>query len=242
MIYTMSVRGKSAAQHVCDFLAEGYRDFAPETIESLFGFAERSTLYGGRFFTGPQLTDRDIKAMYDMDIGFRIPLTNHFVSLEEYKENRTFLEKYHREGNSIIATNDDLAKWVRQDFPKYRVEASVIKNIDSLRKIDKALALYDTVILPMRCNEQMDFLRTVSNKDRVTLFANAGCALTCPSHLCYPSFSKMNKFTGAKFQCSQGLKERQMRGMVDFDLNVYWEMGFRRFKVLRSRRGGKTGH
>lgn len=71
-------------------------------------------------------------------IGVRMPLTNSYVELEEYRENRPLLEKYHREGNAVIVTNDDLARWIREDFPEYRIEASVIKNINSYQGIEEA--------------------------------------------------------------------------------------------------------
>ena len=34
----------------------------------------------------------------------------------------------------------------------------------------------------------------------------------------------------------------ELRGMIDFDLDRYADMGYSRFKVLRSRPGGMTGH
>ena len=69
----------------------------------------------------------------------------------------------------------------------------MIKNIDSLAKIDKAAGIYDSIILPMSANEDEAFLVSIGNKAQITLFANAGCALTCPSKICYPSISKANK-------------------------------------------------
>ena len=68
------------------------------------------------------------------------------------------------------------------------------------------------------------------------LFANAGCALTCPSKICYPSISKANKVGDHNlFRCSQSLKYRELLGMVDFDLDYLQSLGFSRFKLLRSR-------
>jgi len=178
-----------------------------------------------------------------MNINVRLPITNHFATPEEYEENQTFLEKYHRPGNSLIITNDDLAKWIRSDFPDYRLEASVIKNIHTLKKVDEAFAIYDTVILPMASNDDEELLKAVDNKKNITLFANAGCAYTCPSKICYPSVSKANK-TGDKslFQCSQKMKERNTIGMFDFDLDYLKSLGFERFKLLRPRQGDQTGY
>jgi hypothetical protein len=94
----------------------------------------------------------------------------------------------------------------------------------------------------MRLNEDLDFLEKIEAKDRITLFANAGCALTCPSKLCYLSISKFNKGNGGEFQCSQMFKERKLEGMVDFPLQPYIDRGFHRFKLLRARPGGMTGY
>jgi hypothetical protein len=242
MQYTVSARGKSAAQPIQQFIKLNYSDIPVEEINSFFGFTEACTLYGGRFFGGTELSRYDIRSMYKMDINLRLPLTNHHASPEEYEEYRPFLEKYHRPGNSLIITNDELAGWIRTDFPEYRLEASVIKNIDNLKKVDAAFKIYDTVILPMASNNDEEFLKSLDRKEDITLFANAGCALTCPSKICYPSISKANK-VGDKdlFQCSQKLKERNTIGMFDFDLEKLRSMGFERFKLLRPRKGNLTG-
>ena len=243
MQFTISARGKPAALPIQQFIKRNFSEIPIEKIDSFFGFTTHTTLYGGRIWGSTEISEYDIRSMYKMDINLRLPLTNHHVSRDEYEENLPFLEKYDRPGNSVIITNDDLARWIREDFPNYRLEASVIKNIKSLKKIDEAEKLYDTVILPMSCNEDEEFLLSIENKKIITLFANAGCALTCPSKICYPSISKANK-SGDKdlFQCSQKLKYRELLGMLDFDLEHLQTLGFNRFKLLRSRTGGATGH
>ena len=83
--------------------------------------------------------------------------------------------------HSVIITHDDLARWIRRDFPHYRIDASVIKNINTPKKLAQALELYDEVVLPMTSNEDLPFLESIADKSRITLFANAGCAFTCPA-------------------------------------------------------------
>ena len=241
MQFTISVRGKVAEIPILGFLARNYPDIPHDQIDSVFGFLEKSTLYGGRPFTEPQISDADVNKLYSVGLGARIPLTNLYAELEEYQENLPLLEKYHREGNAVIVTNDNLARWIRTDFPKYKIEASVIKNIDSCDEIEKAFELYDTVVLPMKLNEDIDFLTQIENKARITLFANAGCALTCPSKICYPSISKMNKYKGGEFMCSQTLKYREQHGMIDFDLEKLAALGFSRFKLLRAKPASIAG-
>jgi hypothetical protein len=242
MQFTVSARGKAAAVPIQRFISTNYDSLPLEQIDSFFGFTEASTLYGGRFFFNTELSRYDVRSLYKMNINVRLPLTNHFATPEEYEENMPFLAKYHRPGNSLIITNDELAGWIRVDFPDYRLEASVIKNINNLGKVEAAFEIYDTVILPMSSNDDEKFLKSIDNKKNITLFANAGCAYTCPSKICYPSISKANK-TGDNdlFRCSQKLKERNMIGMFDFDLEYLQDLGFERFKLLRPRAGNMTG-
>lgn len=241
LTYTVSARNKPPDFPVMAYLRKNYGNIALREIDSVFGFVERSTLYGGRGFTRRELSQRDVTQLNNAGIGIRIPMSNHYVDREEYEHNKGLLARYQRQCNSIITTNDDLARWIRQDFPKYRLDASVIKNIKSYKKIDEALELYDSVVLPMRLNEDLEFLEKIEAKDRIVLFANAGCALTCTSKLCYLSISKINKGKGGEFECSQPIKSRDLYGMVDFPLDPYINLGFRHFKLLRSRPGGMTG-
>jgi hypothetical protein len=108
-------------------------------IDSLFGFVERSTLYGGRVFAERELSDRDFFQLNNAGIGIRLPISNHFVRRDEYERNLPLLQKYYRPCNSIIVTNDKLARWIRRDFPNYQIDASVIKNLKTQRKINEAL-------------------------------------------------------------------------------------------------------
>jgi hypothetical protein len=242
MQFTISARGKSANTPVLRFLATSFGNIAVRQIDSVFGFVERCSLYGGRVFREPELTERDIGIMNELGIGLRLPLSNHYVDRAEYELFRPLLRKYHRAGNSVIITRDELAHWVREDFPDYQIEASVIKNIDTHAEIERAFDLYDTVVLPMRVNQDTEFLSALACKERITLFANAGCALTCPSRICYPSISRANKFTGEQARCSYELKPREMLGIMDFDLDQLVRLGFSRFKMLRPRDHGMTGY
>lgn len=239
--FTLSARGKDPRLPILRFLAREYPQIAIAQVESVFGFVEPSTLYGGRPFAQPELSARDVAVMAECGVGLRLPLSNHHVTREEYERNRAFLARYHRRGNSVITTAEQLASWVRADFPDYEIEASVIKELDTHEKIARSLEVYDTVVLPMRLNLDLEFLGSLAPKGRITLFANAGCALTCPAKICYPSFSKANKFEGSSIACSFSLRPRELYGMLDFDLGKLASMGFSRFKLLRSRSHGLTG-
>ncbi len=247
VIYTVSARGKKGEQPVMDFLQEKFSDVPLNQIDSLFGFVERCTLYGGRPFIARQISDADVQAMYDHSIGLRIPMTNLFINEDEYQEYGWLFEKYHREGNSIIVKEDTLARWIKRDYPKYKLEASMIKDIDTYDKITAALEIYDTVVLPMHMNTRYEFLEKIAEKNRVMLFANAGCAYNCPARICYRTISLINKFESPSdvaahkiFRCSKATRPRKELGVIDFNLERLASLGFKRFKLLRQVPGGVT--
>lgn len=244
---------------ILDFLNTYFRNIPLDRIDSVFGFLEASTLYSGRPFLKRQLSDADLAVMENLRIGLRIPCTNHFLTKQEYQKHIPFFEKYQREGNSVICTNDQLAAWIRRDFPLYQIEASILKEIKSQEGINRALKLYDSVILPMNLNYNVSFLSSIRHKDRITLFGNAGCALTCPRRICYENISRCNKKLALQKHlqrkisilfrmgfstrwCSNRLHPRLLKGMVDFDLQALNNLGFRRFKMLRENRILVTGH
>ena len=259
IIYTLSARGKKKRFPIQDFLKKNFPNIPLKKVDSIFGFVEKSTLYSGRPFLHPQLSDEDINYLYHHEVGIRIPFTNHYFSDQEYQKNKTILDKYHRKGNSLIITNDQLAQRIKNDYPDYHIEASILKEIDTLEKIERALNLYDTIVLPMNVNRNKKLLQNIGPKHRITLFGNAGCALTCPNRICYEYISKRNKFLGKnpvilryiyhyiffylnQRWCMHKIKPRKLHGIIDFDLNEYYEMGFHRFKMLREHKGRKTGY
>lgn len=76
--FTMSARGKTSDLPALRFLARNFATVLVASIDSLFGFVESSTFYGGRVYCTPELGPRDVAIMYDVGIGLRLPITNHF--------------------------------------------------------------------------------------------------------------------------------------------------------------------
>ena len=254
--FTVSARGKHAWQPVMPYLEAHFGGLPSGRIESVFGFVEPCTLYGGRPYWFRQISDADTRELNSRGIGVRIPLTTHRVTRAGYEYNRRLLDKYHRRPNALIVHDDALVPWLRADYPQYRIEASMLKFLNTHDKIERALGVYDTVVVPMDMVENRAFLQTMPHKDRVTLFGNAGCALTCPARICYARISRANRLLGSRnpfvrwclgfpfgiwhVRCSQSTIERRTRGIVDFELAPLIAMGFRRFKMLRARPGRQT--
>lgn len=258
-IYTVSIRGKKCKYPIQSFLKEEFPSLPIDKIDSVFGFVEASALYSGRPYLGRQISDNDYQFLQKNNIGLRIPFTNHYCTRKEFDENRPIFEKYHKKGNSVITTNEDLAKWIRSNYPNYQLEASILKNISTQKEINRCLDIYDTVVLPMNLNLKTDFLESIENKDKITLFGNAGCALSCPNRICYEYLSKHNKKLTQLNKplrylyfvyhiglvdkwCMHRIKPRNLKGLTDFNLNTFKEMGFKRFKMLREHKERNSGY
>ncbi|MBP8926697.1 MAG: hypothetical protein KBG75_12625, partial [Pseudomonadales bacterium] len=61
MQFTISARGKESRQPIQQFIKIHFPEVPPGQIESFFGFAEACTLYGGRFFTHPEISRYDLR-------------------------------------------------------------------------------------------------------------------------------------------------------------------------------------
>ncbi len=236
--FSVSARGKSELQPIAHYLGE---HFFGVPIKSVFGFREHTKLYGGRQYLAPELSDGDIRWMYDHDIGYRIPLQSIQANFQDYKDSRKFLEKYHRPGNSVILVRHDLAEWIRQDFPEFEIEASVIHQIKSVERIPQLEDIFDIVVLHPSLNDQADVLATIQNKDKIRLFANAGCMYRCPTMECYKTFSANNRGDPIPFACSQHHmpEYRSQVTFHTFDVDQLVALGFSKFKQLRNK--GITG-
>src|SRR5258708_6674370 len=71
MKFTISARGKPNERAILPFLAKSFPAIPIIQIDSIFGFVEPSTLYGGRIFDKPELTEHDVSRLYYVGIGVR---------------------------------------------------------------------------------------------------------------------------------------------------------------------------
>jgi len=122
--FTVSARGKPPNQPVFAYLRENYGNLRINEIDSLFGFVEKSTLYGGRKFVDRELSEKDVRDLNSAGIGVRLPMSNHVAERREYRMNQWLLGKYHVPGNSIICTNVNTTMGPRS-WPRVRSRCRV---------------------------------------------------------------------------------------------------------------------
>jgi hypothetical protein len=232
--YSVSGRWIGAKADIARYLQFYFVYLDVASISTVFGSTTfPSALYGGRIYDQKRsLNESHINALYSRNIGLALTLTNHFFSNEIYQANLPFLEKYHRPGNVIICTSDDLASIIKKDFPLYTLRASIIKNLNTIEKVSRAFELYDDVVIPMDMNDDDEFLESLPQKKRIMLFANAACAYDCPARICYPEISKVNQAKGDKVRC-----KKQELGMLEhasyfFNVQKFHKIGFSNFKLI----------
>jgi hypothetical protein len=232
--YSVSGRWVGTRMEMIKYLQFYYIYLNISQIQSVFGSTtEYSDFYGGRVYEAEKsLTQPQLDTLYSKNINLALTLTNHFFSKELFDKNLPFLEKHHRQGNVVICTSDELAKLIRTNFPLYKLRASIIKNLNTIKKIKKAYDLYDDVVIPMDMNDDDEFLESLPQKERLMLFANAACAYSCPARICYPGISKVNQAKAEIVRC----KKREI-GLYEyayyfFDVDKFYNMGFSNFKLI----------
>ena len=225
--------------------------FDYDDIDYAFGTTENyNPLWGGRMLSGGiNLTRVDLYWLYDKGIGYKATLSSKSMSDTVYKNSKEMLKEYHREGNAIITATDKLAERIKNDFPKYKVEASAVMDITTEEHLNKVIDtdLYDTIVLPICANDDTKFLKSIKNKDQIRLFINAECSYTCPKKVCYGTISQINKETRDpnEMMCSH-YDLKMPRTFYDdsvdwnnfyFDKDKFDKMGFSNYKLLPSFEG-----
>ena len=232
--YAVSLRHKTEEESVEWFLSYYYPSLCIDDITSVFGFLEYTPLYGGRYFLHREISDKDVQWLRGMGIGIKIPLTNSFVSREEYEKSKFILDKYHVKGNSVIVLDHELRDWICEDFPDYLLEYSVIGEIASADKILDVHEMYDVINFRVNHHTDMGELALMPYKEKLRVFANIWCQFNCPDQLCYKILSTYNKTLGdfQKVKCSKKTIKRPNLGYIKYDLQQFIDIGISRFKFM----------
>ena len=217
--------------------------FDYKDIDHVYGQVEgASSLWGGRVAININLTRVDIYWLYDNDIGLKLPFSTKLITDTEYKESKPLLKEHHRKGNAIITATDDLAIRIKEDFPDYEIEASCIQDVADNKKLEKKISLgvYNTIVLPIHMNDDIEFLESIKDKEKIRLFLNVECSYNCPTKVCYGSTSRINKGTTTKMQCSHydlHLPRTFYNDEIDwktfyFDKQLFDGMGIDKYKLV----------
>ena len=232
MSYTASLRARKLEQTLEDYLSSTYAPFL-SGIESVFGFSEPCSLYGGRLYQR-QISDKEISKLRQKGIYYRIPLTTHYFDERTYESAKPFLQKHNIQGNTVIVANHDLGALIRKDFTNYKIELSVINELRTIEEVNHFTKIYDEVVLHGLWNNKTEELKRIKDKDKIRLFAAMACAYNCPDKVCYKNCSQINSgiIKERVKPCSKSYLKRENLGIVTFNSDKLRALGFSWFKLL----------
>lgn len=140
---------------------------------------------GGRI--NKNIFDRDdmTKYYYDNGISIALTLTNPVVKTDDIVGN-AILEKFHREGNTIISVNEKLLQYVKDNYPLYKHTRSITsfgkidvpmsdKDFDRYKRLEK---IYDYIV--PRCEHVFDPRFKYLNQSKYEIMLNDTCVYKCP--------------------------------------------------------------
>lgn len=118
-------------------------------------------------------------------IGFHLVFSNMFVEEKHLADARGnyILENCHREGNGVIVTSHTLAKYIRENYPKYKLIHSLTHCKKNVEYYLQYKDLYDVFVLPPNMNydfEKLSELYEVFGGEKIELLVNDICYQNCP--------------------------------------------------------------
>jgi collagenase-like PrtC family protease len=179
-------------QHSMTIALQYHLDNHPEMfhdgvyIASLYGTYPTSVWNGGRFMQG--LTDErtvrlSVEILNEKGIPVRFTFTNPVVTEEELSDrfcNRT-LEIADNGMNEVIVNSPLLEKYIREKYPNYKITSSTCKQIENADDLNAELKKdYNLVVLDYNWNHDIEFLKSIDQKERCELLVNACCIPHCP--------------------------------------------------------------
>lgn len=152
-------------------------------IDGIFGSPHQCIWNGGRGTIGENPFHDHIAYFMDlMNVGCEFTFTNFLLEekhLQDTLGNAT-LNLFHNEKNSIVVYSPILEKYIRENFPKYKIVSSTTKCIKDKIEVQKELNKnYNLVCLDYNFNNDFEFLSTLQNLDKCEILINPVCQPGC---------------------------------------------------------------
>lgn len=221
-----------------------YDDFK---IGAVFGNFPNCIWNGGGYYNGRHVTKNEqleIAARYRMfGVPLRLTMTNPVVEATDvYDRYSNYIMENLNDGfNQVLISNKTLEEYVRKTYPEYPIVRSILstENVyydDSDR--------YFMSVLRKHKNSDIEFLKSIKNKDKIEMLANETCIENCPrAYLHYLEFSKKQRYldnTGEELllNCDYNRKFSRRQFYTsklcitrEKIKEIYEPMGFKHFKI-----------
>jgi collagenase-like PrtC family protease len=155
---------------------------------SVFDAPYNTIWQGGRLFSLDKKTFEDqmkvINFYNNNNFGFNFVFTNNLLTEDHLKDLLClkFLDSCYNKLNGVIVNNDLLGKFIRQNYPQYKLILSMTSNknsVDDINFYKSAIDYYDLVVICPELNLNFDFLSQL-NLDKIEILVNELCFPYCP--------------------------------------------------------------
>lgn len=170
-------------------MREVYPQYFRDNLEiaSFFGEFPTSLWAGGRFALGDQCDSKFIheviKNINAKGIPIRYTFTNPLLTEEDLKDPycNYLMDEANNGMNEVIVYSPILEQYIREKYPKFKINSTTCKEIKSIEGLEAELAKdYKMVVLDQNLNNQWDLISQLSDKKRVEVLVNACCVPNCP--------------------------------------------------------------
>lgn len=158
-------------------------------VASVYGTFPQSMWNGGRTMSGicdKKYVKAVVRAFEKVDIPIRFTFSNPLITEEHLDDEfcNFVLKTAHNGKNGVIVVSPVLEKYIRENYPKYKVTSSTCKRITDLNTLNSELdKTYDIVVIDYDFNNKFDLLEQVKDKERCELLVNACCRPNCPNRV-----------------------------------------------------------
>ncbi len=210
-----------------EFFREGVK------IASFFGEFPTSLWNGGRVSNYDQcdasFVKNVIKAVNGKGIPIRYTYTNMLLNEEDLKDPYcNFCMRAADNGmNEVMIFSPILEKYIRENYPGYKLNSSTCKEIRDIDLVNKELEKdYYMVVLDYNFNGRFEELEKIGDKGRCEILVNALCSPACPRRGKHYENIAKNQRILLKNRCLRINRSLWMPGIANMD-NTIQSMIFR---------------
>ena len=182
----------------------------PETcIHSFFGIFPNAIWNGGGYVNYYENTKSSVmKKTRDFYNKKGIPIaftfTNQLITKEHLNDPycNQMLEIFHNGMNEILVVSNELEKYIREKFPKYKINRSIINT----EKIPFLLEDYNLSVMSKFKNRDFEFINNLSMEERskTELLCNEFCVNNCPyAYQHYREYAYIQLYGGKPTNCEK---------------------------------------
>lgn len=155
-------------------------------IASVFGAFGGSVWNGGRNVIGgynPELNKKILEEFNGRGVPLRFTFTNPVIEEKHLADKwcNEIMKMADNGLNEVIVMSPILEKYIRENYPNYKITSSTCKQIKDMNDLNAELDKdYNLVVIDYNWNNKFDELALIKDKGRCEVLVNACCQPECP--------------------------------------------------------------